>query len=166
MASLVSAGHDLEFLLIGPEPPAMAELARILPGRLACTGYIPHDRAIEKLRQADILLNTVGAHRRNFGISSKLFEYLATARPIIAANSTEPDKELLEGRPGVMMLEAPDVEHWRRALEWALSELGNPRLHQAPRLGVEFARTHQVERLAGLLSALHATAGGTDLENP
>lgn len=59
--------------------------AKNLPCELNFAGYIQHDQVLSKIMQADMLLLIIGVSERAPHIlSSKVFEYLHTRRPIIA----------------------------------------------------------------------------------
>ncbi len=48
------------------------------------TGYLPHDRAVERLKRADVLLYLVTGSPSSDFVPGKTFEYLASGKPILA----------------------------------------------------------------------------------
>jgi glycosyltransferase involved in cell wall biosynthesis len=69
----------VEFRVIGNVWLPGAE--RILPANTVHTGYVDHNRALEEMREADVLLLYVPP--ASLAPSGKLYEYLASERPIL-----------------------------------------------------------------------------------
>jgi glycosyltransferase involved in cell wall biosynthesis len=66
---------------IGQEEQLVRDLS--LDGVVQHIGYVPHRRSIEYLRGADLLLLVGGRHR--WEETAKLYEYLASGKPILAS---------------------------------------------------------------------------------
>ena len=79
------AAARLELVIAGPLTEAEAELfARdVAPARVVLAGSMPRDRAVALQRAADALL-LVAQPARSQLLNIKLFEYLASGRPILA----------------------------------------------------------------------------------
>lgn len=82
--------------------------------------WVPTDRLDEHLRAADVLLLVLErANGAGSGTSTKLYQYLAAERPILAVNPTMPDRDLLARWARAVVLDAPteaDAEAGFRAL--------------------------------------------------
>jgi glycosyltransferase involved in cell wall biosynthesis len=88
----------LELVVAGPLTAAEAELMRtdVSPARIVATGTLPRERAIALQRAADALL-LLASPRRTQLLNFKLFEYLATGRPILGlAAGTEAGRVIEE----------------------------------------------------------------------
>jgi glycosyltransferase involved in cell wall biosynthesis len=88
----------LELVVAGPLTAAEAELMRtdVSPARIVVTGTLTRERAIALQRAADGLL-LLASPRRTQLLNFKLFEYLATGRPILAlAAGTEAGRVIEE----------------------------------------------------------------------
>ena len=80
-----TGGFQVE--LIGRMNPIVAEKIRELnlESSVHLTGYMDHDQALQKIVTADLLLLVIGKGNRGKNIlTSKLFEYLMTQKPILA----------------------------------------------------------------------------------
>ena len=79
--------RDLKIELIGPVSPEVLQSIHEhgLDGQLSVNGYIPHDKALEHQRSAQILLLVeIDTPETRGIIPGKFFEYLAASRPILA----------------------------------------------------------------------------------
>jgi glycosyltransferase involved in cell wall biosynthesis len=79
------AASRLELVVAGPLTEGEAELMRtdVSPARIVVSGTLTRERAIALQRAADALL-LLASPRRSQLVNFKLFEYLATERPILA----------------------------------------------------------------------------------
>jgi glycosyltransferase involved in cell wall biosynthesis len=86
LAGLAKAPADVKALFLGLESPFVAEAAAALniADRVRVEPYVPHAHALGAQRAADALLLVNG--RRPESMSSKVFEYLASGRPIFAVS--------------------------------------------------------------------------------
>jgi glycosyltransferase involved in cell wall biosynthesis len=82
-----SAWQDLRVRLVGARDPDTREAIRVrgLEDVVECAGFVPHTDAVQEMRAADALLFVLGPEPASRGIqTSKLPEYLASQRPILA----------------------------------------------------------------------------------
>ncbi len=97
-------------------------------------GYVTHAEAIQAMRRADLLFLSVapGAH---WHLTAKVFEYLASRRPILAAVPAGDCRDLLQRCGGARLIEPGDEEGMVRALGEAIEhgrvEPDSPRNEQA-----------------------------------
>jgi hypothetical protein len=106
----------LRIRLVGNKYPA-AVVKRVLENQqltdlVEVTGDISHDQAVQRLGRAGLLL--VALPGRPDGspggrISAKVYEYLATDRPIVAAIPPGECEDYLRDRPGVWIVRPDDV---------------------------------------------------------
>jgi glycosyltransferase involved in cell wall biosynthesis len=116
-----AAASRLELVVAGPLTEAEAELLRIdvSPARIVVAGTLPRERALALQRNADALL-LLALPQRTQLLNFKLFEYLATDRPILAlAAGTEAGRVVEE--TGGDAVPADDVEAIVRALHRLLA---------------------------------------------
>ena len=103
--------HKLHFLLVG-DGLRMTEVDEILRGQAAAehvtlTGLVPQDEGARYLAASDILLSPHVPNRdgsRFFGSPTKLFEYMATGRAIVASELEQIGEVLA---PGLRVGELP-----------------------------------------------------------
>jgi len=152
---LVESGIDAEFVLVSKRRAWIDSIGQLLGDRLVATGALRHDLALQQVAGADVLVCTLSYNRSGaLLLSSKLFEYLATGKPVIVINPTVPDRQFLRNFSGVRMLVAPDDEELETALRWALEPDSKPPLEQTRRFREEFNRRTQTAQLAGWLNEL------------
>lgn len=122
ISSLVGEGLDLELRLIGHQPETLKQIEHLLPERVRCIKGLRHDLALRQVMGADVLVNYLSPERAtHYLLSSKLFEYLATGKPVIEVNPTRPDRRLLKKLPDVVVLKEPTLEELKEALRHALA---------------------------------------------
>ena len=113
-------GGRLEFVFLGRLSSEIRELlaGAGLEDTIRLVGEVPRDEAVRAQRQADVLLLLTARGARSEA-TGKLFEYLATDRPILAlAERNEAARIVAENRAGTVV--APDdVEAIRAALRSA-----------------------------------------------
>lgn len=106
------------------------------------------------LRRADVLLLALErANGAGSGTSTKLYQYLASGRPVLAVNPTVPDRDLLARWSRSVVLDDPSVADATAALRDLVEDEGCP----VPDLGAfeaEFAWPALADRMAAILSGL------------
>ncbi len=122
-------------------------------------GSLPHAAALEEMIRADVLLllGVIGAGPE-VQVPAKLFEYLATGRPILSLHHPEGAiaAVLAEVDPSARVFPAPadDEAAIARALRDVAAARRGGRLLRGPSaLPARFDRARQAERLDGILSA-------------
>jgi glycosyltransferase involved in cell wall biosynthesis len=152
---LIEQGCDIELKIVGAEPANREALVRMLGDRLVTTGPVRHDDALRHMLGADVLISSVSRKRaRTLALSSKLFEYLSTGRPVIAINPTVPDRQLLRGAEGVQILEQPNDGSTAAAILKALEDGAGPSAAWVKEWGELYDRRTQTGVLAGWLEIL------------
>jgi glycosyltransferase involved in cell wall biosynthesis len=112
------------FLGDGDERAVSEAIFATTKDRATFTGRIPHDRVAAYLDACDIL---VAPHvpakdgSEFFGSPTKLFEYLAMARPVIASRLGQIADVVLDGENG-LLVEPGDADHLARAIERLASD--------------------------------------------
>jgi glycosyltransferase involved in cell wall biosynthesis len=114
---------------IGDLPPAVLEqmTAAGVEGTLEATGFVAHDEAIRQMAGASILLAS-GSEASNDDVAAgvipaKLFEYLASGRPIVYVGDARHDAaRLLREHPGCFVVARDDTDGALAALRAALAE--------------------------------------------
>ncbi len=99
-------GKKLKIHFVGSICPKWKnELTSHFRHEVSFTSHVTHDEAIWHMKKSDILLLVIPQIEQNEGIlTGKLFEYMATQRPILGIGPTNGDaaKILTETRSGVM----------------------------------------------------------------
>jgi len=141
----------------GRERPAIQSLAEELrvASRIEWTGSLPHDDALASLAQCDVLASphVAASDAPFFGSPTKLFEYMALERPIVASR-LEQIGEVLEHERTAMLVEPGDARSLAAAIGAILERPDRgARLGQAA--AEEARRTHTWDqRAADILGAL------------
>lgn len=112
--------------LIGRMDPGVQQIVREmkLDETVRLAGYMDHDRAMQKIAEADLLLLVIGRGNRNQNIlTSKLFEYLMMKKPILAYGPVdgEASRILQETGTGKMF----DYEDLSGTRAFILKQCGN-----------------------------------------
>lgn len=121
-------------------------------------GWLPHAEAVATMQSADVLYLPHGDPDRQWAIPGKLYEYLATGRPILAL--THPDHEtaqILRAVGGGVVVSPEDPGELYRALGDILRE---KHIHTPPRDAAALARFERralTARLAGALDQIYTT---------
>jgi hypothetical protein len=140
--------------IVGPLHPEMAAALERRGIPFESTEFLGRAGVVEELRGAGVLLapgprDASGIHGGH--IASKVFEYLATDRPVLYVGDPAADMaDLIRPYPGTYLVAAGDVDAARRALLRSNGE-------RFARDSRGLTREAQVERVAALLDA--AVAG-------
>jgi len=152
---LLDAGVNLELRLVGRLPEGIEHAKQVLGSRLIMPGVVPHDEAVRQIVGADVLVCMADQERsRLIGLSTKMFEYIATGKPVIVLNPKIPDKQFGRGLQGVRMLEMPGEDEMADALVWALDPNSTPPAAQTVDFREQYNRRTQAAQLARYLSDL------------
>jgi glycosyltransferase involved in cell wall biosynthesis len=116
-------------------------------------GYLPHEEALALVRSADALF--LPMHRlprggRSTIVPGKLYEYLASGRPLLAAVPDGDARDLVEGADWTVACEPDDIGGIARGLLSLLGRMEEHRGRRADRqaLIAEFVRPHLAGELA------------------
>ncbi|HOG28171.1 MAG TPA: glycosyltransferase family 4 protein [Vicinamibacterales bacterium] len=107
-----------------PDLPRVCALAdRIAPGRVRFTGLVEPPRVPALLRDADVLVvpNTPGRASASYTSPLKLFEYMASGRPIVASDLPALG-EVLRRDENAVLVEAGNAEALAAALARVLGD--------------------------------------------
>lgn len=125
--------------------------------------FVPHARALDEVRGADLLLLVVDQVQKAEQIyTGKVFEYLGSQRPILALLPLDSPLADLLRESGVGRLASPrEPEAIARALEEAWTARENPP-RPNPEVLARFSARSQAGLLAGLLDRVLETRRGPD----
>jgi glycosyltransferase involved in cell wall biosynthesis len=121
-------------------------------------GYVGHAEAVALMRSADLLffpMQDVAPPGRARIVPGKLYEYLATGRPILAAVPDGDARDLLMRAGGVSVCRPADVDCLEAAVEEAVDRklVGAPEPRREMSVIAHFERSRLSARLAGALAA-------------
>ncbi len=92
LKAIGSGNLDVGFRFIGDVQAGLRNRVGEVAARCEFTGYLNHDKAIEKAASCSILLLVIPKVEANKGIlTGKIFEYLALKRPILAIGPIDGD---------------------------------------------------------------------------
>jgi len=127
--SLLAGGADLELNLVGDldaSPALGGLLRRELGERLRAYGPVAYERVPEALAAADVLVIPRPDHRAaRYGFPSKLPEYLALGRAVVATDVGDQGRVIEHRRTGLLVEPGSPA-----SLATALAELADPVLRQ------------------------------------
>jgi glycosyltransferase involved in cell wall biosynthesis len=150
------AAARLELVIAGPLTEAEARLMQtnVAPASIRLLGSLPRERALALQRRADALLLIAQPQRTQLA-NLKLFEYLASGRPLLAlAEGTEAGRIAAEA--GAETVRADDPEAIAGALRRLVAgELGAPN----PSTVASYSYPAVAERMADAVEAAIAHAG-------
>jgi glycosyltransferase involved in cell wall biosynthesis len=142
------------WLLVGDGPLRQLVEPLVAPGRVVLTGLVPHSAMPERLAAADILVSPHGKQADGgefFGSPTKLFEYMAAGRPIVASAVGQIAEVLADGETA-LLVPPDDPEALARAIVRLIDDAAlRQRLAVAARHAAEERHTwrHNAERLLG-----------------
>lgn len=155
LRSLEQRGIEAELRHAGRVVDAPVSVPPDLKDRLQFLGRVDHQRALREIVGADVLLKFDDLERAKVnGLSSKLFEYLATGKPIVAINLTRPDRQLLRRIPWCWCLENPRPDAIVDAVEQAVATKAKPCEEWLRAFRQQYNRRNQTQRLACWLEEL------------
>jgi glycosyltransferase involved in cell wall biosynthesis len=122
MRQIVDQGIDAEFRHVGRAADAANSVPTELKDRIILRGSVSHREALREVAGADVLLKYDDLERAKVsGLSSKLFEYLSTGRPIVAINPTRADWTLIDRLPWCWGLTNPQSAEIADAIKQAIT---------------------------------------------
>jgi glycosyltransferase involved in cell wall biosynthesis len=149
--------RHLEMLLVGEltaAQQAAIEQAGI-QNNVTLAGSVPYHQALQYQADADVLLLVIAA--RSVGITTnKVFEYLATGRPILVLAQHSPAADLIASLGAGLVVAPHDSVGIQRALETLYQQWQAGLLPTRVPPGVrQFERRELTRRLAALFDSLH-----------
>lgn len=161
LGELKQSGKEVKVRLIGGHDPVVAETAASfgVAEALEAYPYLPHGAAVVEMRKAPLLLLVVEPFKASGGmLTGKLYEYLASGRPVLGLGPVEGDaaRLLLETGAGTFFAHG-DVEGVATFLE---------RHHAAwvsgrPAMGADTASIHELSRRSQTRYLAHILSGIT-----
>jgi glycosyltransferase involved in cell wall biosynthesis len=149
---LIVGGHEKE-----PDLARVKAFAELLncATRVTFTGLIPPAEVAARLREADVLAlpNPASAISSEFTSPLKLFEYMASGRPIVASNLPSL-REVLRDGENALLVEPGNPQALTAGIERIKNDpaLGARLAAQASADVREFTWTRRAERLEGLFN--------------
>lgn len=146
---------NLEIVFAGTDP--LAELQGRVDEKLLrltrVAGYVPRKESLRLVKSADLLflpMHNVPVGMRATTIPSKLYEYMASGRPILAAVPEGDAKDYLVRAGTAMVCSPDDCDGMKASLQAACN--GWKRNEPAPRLNEEFVATFHRQGLSARLA--------------
>jgi glycosyltransferase involved in cell wall biosynthesis len=112
LSAIGSGNLDVGLRFIGDVQAGLRNRVGEVAARCEFTGYLNHDKAIEKAASCSILLLVIPKVEANKGIlTGKIFEYLALKRPILAIGPIDGDAARILNETGAGMMFDYSDEH-------------------------------------------------------
>jgi glycosyltransferase involved in cell wall biosynthesis len=151
LRSLLSKGIDFSFKLTGIISDNQRSLLESSAGieRLEFIPYADHRKAIENMMSSSLLLLVIARHRDNKSfLSGKIFEYIASGRPVLCLGPVDGDAAEIIHRTGSgRCFDYMDTENIEKYILSVMSEPETARKY----LPVEFSRKYLTGEIARLL---------------
>ena len=152
----------LQVALTGSIDPYVLRSARDqgLDTCLTVSDYVPHAEATRRMKQSDLLLLAIprGASAKGV-ITGKIFEYLASGRPVLALGPPDGDAaDILRTTSGGEMYAHDDVDGVTAAIRrhYSAWESGEPLGGATRTAAAPYSRRAQARELADLLTEISA----------
>jgi glycosyltransferase involved in cell wall biosynthesis len=128
LKAIGSSNLDTGFRFIGDVQSGLKKRLAKVSNRCEFTGYLNHDKAIEKAASCSILLLVIPKVESNKGIlTGKIFEYLALKRPILAIGPIDGDAaKILDETGAGKMFDYSDVNGISQFLKLKIDETQKP----------------------------------------
>ncbi|HOO76654.1 MAG TPA: glycosyltransferase [bacterium] len=139
-----------------PNPElAWAVAERKLEPWVAFTGFLPHRRATRTMMGSDLLLLVLGdVPRGEMVVSNKIFEYLASRRPILALVSEGAAAEVIRATGAGLVVSPPDPAAVAAAITAAFHGKGAARCRVDASKLDEYDRSLHARKFAEILDGL------------
>ncbi|HEX7135007.1 MAG TPA: glycosyltransferase [Iamia sp.] len=154
-----AAARGLVVHLVGPASAEAVARAAAHPDHLVVHGRRPHDEVLDLVASARVLVASLpAAQREGLGLTSKLFEYMATGRPILLVHPMPADRALVERHyaGGTRTIDDPTGPDVDAALAAALAGELDVAPEVRDRVRADLRRSAGARRLADLLDGLVA----------
>ena len=150
---IAAEGLDVGFRFIGDVQAGLRYRLTKVSGRCDFTGYLNHDKAIEKAAASSILLLVIPKVDGNKGIlTGKMFEYLALKRPILALGPVDGDAARILNETGAgRMFDYADRDGIAGFLQEKIGRFQNGQLDSDASGIARYSRRALTERLAKIL---------------
>lgn len=151
---------DLRIRLVGMVDPNVRKSLRDrgLTEITEFVSYVPHSEAVEYMQRAGLLLLSIESFPADMGmLTGKIYEYLASGRPIVGVGPDHGDAaRLLEKTEGGRLFARDDVEGLSRSVKMHYDawERGEPQSGASKQAVRAYRRSVQTERMAKALSEL------------
>jgi len=119
--------HDVNFLIVGGREPNLSmwknRLAATNIENISLIGFVPHARVKEYMFAADVLLmpHTKDCPIIKYTSPMKMFEYMASQRPIIASDFPV-FREVLKNEQNALLVPESDAEEQAKAIKRLLGD--------------------------------------------
>jgi glycosyltransferase involved in cell wall biosynthesis len=156
--AVIVGGHDKE-----PDLARVKALAQQLDvaSRVTFTGLVPPGEVAARLAEADVLVlpNPQSAISNAFTSPLKLFEYMASGRPIVASDLPA-IREVLRDNDNALLVEPGNPQALSAGIRRIMNDqaLASRLAAQAARDVLEFTWAKRAERLEALFATLAGTA--------
>lgn len=150
---LLKEGLNIQLRFVGKKPYLKQNLIDELRDRLVQTGPVNHDIALSAIATSDLLVSCLSEDRSKvYGLSSKLFEYLATGKPILIINPSRSDRVFAREFKNIVSLENPTVNELCKTVPEMMKQDMNLSTSEVAAICQRFNRKEQVARLAEEIS--------------
>ena len=157
--SLPNFRNDLEIKLVGKVDKAVTDdlSALGLNDCLTLIGYVVHDKAASIMKQSAILLLAINKDSPNAKgiLTGKIFEYLASGRPIMAIGPSDGDlAQIFEETEAGVIAEYDDLEQIRKIVTMLYEKYRNNDLSNKPKGIEKYSRKNLTSEMAAVMNKM------------
>lgn len=152
--------HKMEVQFVGTDifgqlPPLIQKYR--LDDLVTISPYVPHQAAIDRILQAHVLLLFVSKKTKEEIITSKIFEYLAGGRPILAIIPDGELAQIMRQAQAGQIVAATDIPQIKAVISTYLIRFEQRQLPTRPGDSIaKFERRHLTRQLANICDDLFA----------
>ena len=156
LKAVVSVEDTIAFRFIGDVPPRIQKQFEAVSDNCEFTGYLNHDKAIEKAASCSVLLLVIPKIESNKGIlTGKMFEYLALKRPILGIGPVDGDAAaILNDTAAGKMFDYADIEGIRTFIATRLNSFQEKESFSPSSRIDSYSRRGLTKRLVGILEGI------------
>ncbi|HXO42543.1 MAG TPA: glycosyltransferase [Thermoanaerobaculia bacterium] len=108
VAALARTGIDVRLRMVGRPLCNLGEIRTLLGSRVEHPGQVPHQEALREIQRATVVVSALSPSRQQgLMICTKLIEYIAAGKPIVAINPTFSERLFLRPFSDAEILQDP-----------------------------------------------------------
>ena len=147
--------NEVQFIHVGRTPVSANGFRH---PQMEFRGRVAHHEAVQVIANSDLLVVFSSKQRaESMALSSKLFEYIATGKPILLIRPTRPDSNFAGGMDWIKVMNEPDLDDAEKFVKSCRKDTTHAPLEWLERFRVLYNRKSQTETLSKWLHQIPTT---------